>query len=406
MMKFIFIIFAFSTFLKPACFDILGFNAINTFFNVSRIIVAIIIFIRYLFVEKRTFSKLLKYECLFFACWLISTLIAGEGLNQFVVFSISILSITMLIELLIDKNLKLLINSLFVNYFILVTVNLIYMISIFGFTVNIEENASSLFSFYQKNAMVSLLSSVNGTASFLFPALCCSILLMFITTKKNLFAWFLIAEIFATVLILWSATALTGVFLIVMYALFVYKTKIEKWIKPKIFIYAVLLIGIGITFFKIQYLFSFIIVDILHKDLTMTGRTIVWNTGFDGFFSSPIFGCGFSSKTIDNGYVQLLFIGGLIGTIAYFIFFYISTRKFYKNTSSIHLEKFFSFVLSVILLMFIAESWPQFMGLYIIIAFAYNARRIELKLNAIKYEKYRRIAYRTQQKRENSTVSA
>ena len=281
------------------------------------------------------------------------------------------------------------------------------MISIFGFTVNIEENASSLFSFYQKNAMVSLLSSVNGTTSFLFPALCCSILLMFITTKKNLFAWFLIAEIFATVLILWSATALTGVFLIVMYALFVYKTKIEKWIKPKIFIYAVLLIGIGITFFKIQYLFSFIIVDILHKDLTMTGRTIVWNTGFDGFFSSPIFGCGFSSKTIDNGYVQLLYMGGIIGTIAYLIFGFLFIKRM-CHKHQVHLEKFFSFVLATILLMFIAESWPRFMGLYIILVFAINARKIEFKLSELGHcnEKYCRIAYRAQPKREDATVSA
>ena len=269
------------------------------------------------------------------------------------------------------------------------------MISIFGFTVNIEENASSLFSFYQKNAMVSLLSSVNGTASFLFPALCCSILLMFITTKKNLFAWFLIAEIFATVLILWSATALTGVFLIVMYVLFVYETKRERWIKPKFLICIILLLGIGITFFKIQYLFSFIIEDILHKDLTMTGRTSAWNIGLDGFFSSPILGCGFISKTIDNGYVQLLFMGGIIGTIAYFTFLFLALRTFCKNRI-IHLEKFFSFVVAVILLMFIAESWPQFMGLYIIIALACNASKIEvkLKLSAIKqHEKNCRTPY-------------
>ena len=62
------------------------------------------------------------------------------------------------------------------------------MISVFGFTINIEENARYLFDFYQENAMVSLLSSVNGTASFLFPALCSALLLMFATSKKNFFA--------------------------------------------------------------------------------------------------------------------------------------------------------------------------------------------------------------------------
>lgn len=305
--KLLFVIFAIATFLKPACFDILGFNTINTFLNISRIFVAGIIFINYLFIKRKPLSRLLKYECLFFSFWFISTLIIGEGFSQLSVFSISIIAFTMLIELLIAQNVKILINALFINYFILITVNFIYMISVFGFTINIEENARYLFDFYQENAMVSLLSSVNGTASFLFPALCSALLLMFATSKKNFFAWILIAEIFSTVLILWSATSLVGIFFIVTYVLFIYNTPRERWINPKLYINMVILLGIGITFFKIQYLFSFIIVDILHKDLTMTGRTNVWNIGFEGFFSSPLLGCGFSSKTIDNGYVQLLF---------------------------------------------------------------------------------------------------
>lgn len=336
----------------------------------------------------------MKYECLFFSFWFISTLIIGEGFSQLSVFSISIIAFTMLIELLIAQNVKILINALFINYFILITVNFIYMISVFGFTINIEENARYLFDFYQENAMVSLLSSVNGTASFLFPALCSALLLMFATSKKNFFAWILIAEIFSTVLILWSATSLVGIFFIVTYVLFIYNTPRERWINPKLYINMVILLGIGITFFKIQYLFSFIIVDILHKDLTMTGRTNVWNIGFEGFFSSPLLGCGFSSKTIDNGYVQLLFIGGIIGTIAYFIFLQSSLKQFCKK-KSLHLEKFFAFVIAIILLMFITESWPQFMGLYILLALAVNARNIESKLSQQKYnETYCRIAYR------------
>lgn len=273
------------------------------------------------------------------------------------------------------------------------------MISLFGYTINIEENASDLSKFYTQTAMVSLLSSVNMTASYIFPALCSSILLMFATTKKNLFAWVLIAEILSTVLIIWSATSLVGVFLIVMYVLVVYKTKMEKWVRSKLLINAVLLLGFGITFFKIQYLFSFIIVDILHKDLTMTGRTDVWNIGFEGFFSSPIFGCGFSSKTIDNGYVQLLYMGGIIGTIAYLIFGFLFIKRM-CHKHQVHLEKFFSFVLATILLMFIAESWPRFMGLYIILVFAINARKIEFKLSELGHcnEKYCRIAYRAQPK--------
>ena len=305
---------------------------------------------------------------------------SGKGFDSFFIFSISILAFTMLVELMIEKDLRSLINALFINYFILISINLFHMISIFGFTVNIEDNATELFNFYSENSMVSLLASVNGTASFLFPALCSAILLMLSTNKKNLIAWLLIIEILTTVLILWSATSLVGVFLIVSYILFVYDTPKVHKIRYKTIVSVVVLLGLGITFFKIQNLFSFIIVDILHKDLTMTGRTNVWNIGFDGFFSSPFIGCGYSATTIDNGYIQLLYIGGILGTICYSVFLYKIIKRICNKKAS-QLECFFSVVIAVVLLMFIAESWPRFIGLYIILAFAVNAKKIELELS-------------------------
>ena len=72
-----------------------------------------------------------------------------------------------------------------------------------------------------------------------------------------------------------------------------------------------------------------------------------------------------------------------------------SSLKQFCKKKSLHLEKFFAFVIAIILLMFITESWPQFMGLYILLALAVNARNIESKLSQQKYnETYCRIAYR------------
>ena len=147
----------------------------------------------------------------------------------------------------------------------------------------------------------------------------------------------------------------------------------------KIIIGAALAISLGVTFFNIQHFFSFIIVDILHKDLTMTGRTNVWNIGYKGFFSSPIWGCGISSQTIDNGFVQCLYMAGLIGTL-FFIIFISYNIKYLCSSHDKSIDKFFSVVMGVVLLMFMSESWPQFMGLYVILALSVNARTIERKL--------------------------
>lgn len=252
------------------------------------------------------------------------------------------------------------------------------MLSLFGFTINIEEAYPEAFD-YNSELVITLLSSVNGVASFIFPALCSAILLMFATSKKNIWSWLLIIISFVTELILWSATSLTGVFIILVYVLFIYGKKIEKFIMNKIIIGAALAISLGVTFFNIQHFFSFIIVDILHKDLTMTGRTNVWNIGYKGFFSSPIWGCGISSQTIDNGFVQCLYMAGLIGTL-FFIIFISYNIKYLCSSHDKSIDKFFSVVMAVVLLMFMSESWPQFMGLYVILALSVNARTIERKL--------------------------
>lgn len=76
-------------------------------------------------------------------------------------------------------------------------------------------------------------------------------------------------------------------------------------------------------------------------------------------------------------------------------YFYNLPLNSFVRKSLYHLEKFFAFVIAIILLMFITESWPQFMGLYILLALAVNARNIESKLSQQKYnETYCRIAYR------------
>lgn len=373
--EFTFTTFAFFTFLKPAGFDILGLSTINTFFNIARIIIAAIT----IFIYLKNFgkiSKLIKYESFFFLIIGISTILSNEGFIDFCIFSVSIIAFSMLIELLIKKDIELLIKALFTCYFILITSNLLYMLSMFGFVINIEEELPEIF---KENTVVSLLSSVNGTASFIFPALCSAFLLMLSTSKKNIWAWTLLSAAFITELILWSATSLTGVFCITIYALFIYGNKFERHIKPVLVIGAALFISLGVTFFNIQKHFEYIIVDILQKDQTLTGRTTVWQKGYEGFYSSPIWGCGISAGTIDNGFIQLLYIGGIIGTISFIILIIFSLKKFCHKHST-RMEKIFSVVIAAVFLMFMSESWPQFFGLYVILVLAVNAKKIEYKL--------------------------
>lgn len=377
-------VFAFFTFLKPPGFDFLGYADINAFFNIARMIVAMIVIPAYLYKKRWTLSPLIRYECLFFLTLCIATIIRKEEeVSSCLIFVGSAISFTVLIELLMKQNVKLLINTLFICYFILIVVNLAYMITSYGFVINIEELLPEAF-VYGSDIVISLLGSVNSTAGFMFPALASAVLLLISTSKKNLWAWTLIACIFISELFIWSATSLAGVFIIMCYILFVYKNKkLEKKISSTFVLFTGLAISIGITFFKIQYLFSYVIVNILKKDLSMTGRTRVWEIGWDGFHSSPLIGCGYRSTTIDNGYIQVLFNCGVIGFVAFSLLLLFIIRQCYKYPKS-SLNKVFAVVMATVILMFTTESWPFFAGIYILFALSCHSAHIDSQLSAIK----------------------
>lgn len=88
--------------------------------------------------------------------------------------------------------------------------------------------------------------------------------------------------------------------------------------------YIFLLLNILIVFFRIQYLFSYIIVDILDEDLTLDGRTYIWNEVMLYFLQSPIIGWGetipftFVSSINTSAHNQILgwlVHYGIIGTV-------------------------------------------------------------------------------------------
>lgn len=373
---YIFVLFAF---LKPAGFDLLGYSAINTFFNILRIVLAILIFLYYIIKGKK--SICVHYELLFFIPLGISSLVNNYGIENYLIFAGSIIALTMYIETMIENNVKSFIYSLFYTYFLLIAANYVYMISIGGFIIDVETVRPDLFSL-GSGSVVTILSSVNGVASYIFPAILSCILMMSITTYNNIVCWILIVLCFLSELFLWSATSLTGVFLLILYILFVYNNTnlSKKLVKPKLLLFITLFISLGITFFNIQNWFGYIITDILHKDLTMTGRTNVWEIGFKGFYESQIFGCGAGSKTIDNCYVQILYNSGIIGALGFILLMYFSIKRMHLN-NPIKIERFVGFLLAIEILMFTTESWINFFGLYVTLVLGVNLRKIEYKIS-------------------------
>lgn len=151
----------------------------------------------------------------------------------------------------------------------------------------------------------------------------------------------------------WISTCLVVIFLLIFFYI-TYRWKMlrkiyNSLINYNFFISSVFVLNIGIVFFRIQNFFKYIIVDILHEDLTLNNRTIIWDKVFERINDHNIFlGAGIQnegSKDVEmavyneygynilptrqahNQLLSVLFFNGILGVICYVGIIYIVGKK-------------------------------------------------------------------------------
>jgi len=145
-----------------------------------------------------------------------------------------------------------------------------------------------------------------------------------------------------------------------------------------------LAIFFGIVIFRIQNIFSWLIVDILNKDLTFTHRTTIWDRTIGLIKKHWILGYGKESTQIvayklgkltfthaHNTLLDVTYKYGIIGLTS-FISMIIATVKQLTKQKKINITKFFSFILLCSLIMMNFEARQEKVGLYIILVLCYH----------------------------------
>lgn len=140
----------------------------------------------------------------------------------------------------------------------------------------------------------------------------------------------------AFIMLEWVATSMFACLLIALFYLIEkYVGKIFKhWVQKDISLILMYIsagISIAVVFGGIQSKFSFLIETILHKQVTLTGRTEIWAIAIDILRRSPIWGYGFSNggafvnlysftATAHNQLLQIGYYGGIIGVILFYTY--------------------------------------------------------------------------------------
>lgn len=147
----------------------------------------------------------------------------------------------------------------------------------------------------------------------------------------------------------WNSTMMLTTIVILILGMFRKRKILRFSIGSYVFLY--LILEIGIVFLRVQNYFSFIIEDVLNRNLSFTGRTYIWNYYINQFSNAGIFNkmignFGITELTVNthNMFLGLLVFTGIIGLALYFILLYLSAKELKKKKNT-DISKFVAIII-------------------------------------------------------------
>ena len=332
---------------------------LDRFINLWKALSIMIIIMMFLWRKQISFMLMavLAYFLVMIFCTLFNS---GNYMNVFR-NCIPYVAFSMLTEMGIRKNCKVYFTVVFKIYFILILINLI-LLFFYPNGIWVDEYYSvNTYNFLGIDNEV----AINTSAPLIAIAVLCS---AFRRKRLTASALLMLVMISAMTLIRWSATGVVSWFVelgLILYVLYVRK----KALPERLNIYTFYLIYIGleilIVFVRAQGYLSFVIENILHKNIDF-GRTVIWDQYLALIVQAPIIGHGvFEGHGLarigkymygtHNVVIGLLTKGGIIGLLAYFIPFFIAATKLYRMRKH-YLSSVLTIAIFSFLLVFIMEA--------------------------------------------------
>ena len=373
--KYIFYIFLILPYFKPTCFTVIS-PLINNIFNLFQIFNFIIILL--LVIKDKKISKLNVFIVLFLVIHILSTFLNRGNIQDSLIMDIKILSLTLLIDLELRENPKEFLLSFEFMLYALVIIN---MITIFRYP---EGMYVSPVSGYQRNWF---LGFKNVHILYILPALLLSIINSYINNNKiTKRTWLLLLISIISLSIVWSATGVVAIVIITIIMLFMNIIK-KTNISFNGTIISYILLFLSVIIFRLQNMFKYLIVNILDKDLTFTGRTYIWDYVLEFIKEKPILGYGKELSTIryakgynyhsfhaHNIFLEILYQTGFCGLIIIGIIINLIIKKLKEFKTEIITKSIFLFLMIYFIIM-LMEAY-DFENFFFLFPIAYNIESI------------------------------
>lgn len=358
--------------IEPICVRSL-WPTIDTVFDVGRLLSALLVL--YLYVLKKKLPSMPVWFLGALQIWLqfVTYLRAQVTIVHAFTGVATYLAVALLIDFF-SSNTKALLSGLMLNMEIMIYPNLVSVLLYYptGFYQS-ESNVPNYF-----------LGGRNSFMTYVLPTIVIA-LLYFALTGKKLRPLLLIAAGVVSISIVWSATSICGL-LTFSAVLLLCKTSAKKVITYWTIFISTLVIDLLISVFRLMdriLLLADFIESFLRKEITLTGRTAIWDSFYQRFLDSPWIGYGVGAEAVvgsglgaHNQWFHFLLAGGVIGLVLFLMFNFSTAKKLIQNGNYRCATLFYAFFASAYII-FIAEVYLGAPWMYIPLMLAYHVDKFE-----------------------------
>lgn len=351
----------------------------NLLFNILKLISFLIILI--LIIINKKISKIIIAIAIYLLILIISTVQNNADISQCINRIFNIITVCLIIDYGLKKETNVFLVSFETLLSLLIYINLLTIIF----------NPMGMYCDKLGNCLNWFLGYKNSHILFILP----SILVSFTNSyyKKNHLTinnYILLVVSILTLILNKSSTSLVGIFIIIILIIFTKNLKLTKVFNIRNYFISYIILFFSIIVFRIQNLFSFIIVDILHKDITFTGRTYIWDYVFKFINKKKMLGYGIENnilrlnKTLvhqsyhaHDQLLEIIYKTGIVGLLSYFYLILISIKELYKYKKN-KVSNFISIVMCAYFIMMLTEAYSFEYTMFLFV-FCYNVKYLVRK---------------------------
>lgn len=350
-------------------------NTLNALFIIGALLVFFTVTIQY-FSNNTKISNFIALLILYRLSFIVQTVLARGDILMWGYMSIVLITLAALTEMQMERDA--------LNYLKKIS-NVLLLYLIINLIVSIKYPNGIIKEIY-------FIGIRTRTTDVIFPAVCLALIIDWMQSVKFSFRLVLTVLVSVALIVrLWIATALVGCGLFILLLIIAERSKlIAKCINLRSTTYMGPVLSYCIVVLRIQNIFAFIIEGMLHKRLTLSGRTEIWDIAIQIIKPGLLFGYGmrdngnfvpwaYTGDPISlwqghNQWVQILYDGGLITlfVLVAFIAYPHGKMKRYTNFASLCL----SITNLVFMIMMITEIYTYTPYYFLIPIVGYSIDRI------------------------------